>query len=187
MSDTAPPAVDPAAVPAWRRRLARTAVAFFLVGMVVLWTYVLFLAPRDGVNRFDDRAWAERAEERCTASAQERFVLADYRRLDSGGAELIRERADIIDASTDILEAMINDLAADLPADAKGQAIVPMWLEEYRTYLEDRRRYATELRTTGENLPFYETMSEVPISERLATFAADNEMATCSPPLDLGM
>jgi hypothetical protein len=82
---------------------------------------------------------------------------------------------------------MINDLAADLPADAKGQAIVPMWLEEYRTYLEDRRRYATELRTTGENLPFYETMSEVPISERLATFAADNEMATCSPPLDLGM
>ena len=133
MSETAPPAVDDAAVPAWRRRLARTSVMFFLGGMVVLWTYVLFLAPREGVNRFEDRAWAERAEERCTTSEQERFLLADYRRLDSGGADLIRERADIIDAATDILEVMINDLATDLPSDAKGQAIVPMWLEEYRT------------------------------------------------------
>ncbi len=82
---------------------------------------------------------------------------------------------------------MVDELEADLPADAKGQAIVPMWIYEYRIYIDDRRRYTDELRTTGENLPFYETMSEVPISERLATFAADNEMATCSPPLDLGM
>lgn len=186
MSHTVPPAADDT-VPAWRRRLARGAVGLFVVGMIVLWTYVLFLSPREGVNRFEDRAWAARAEAICVDYSEERFILADYRRLDSGSSDLIRERADIIDRATDILDAMIDDLEADLPTDAKGQAIVPMWIDEYRTYIEDRRRYADDLRITGENLPFYETMSEVPISERLATFAADNEMATCSPPFDLGM
>lgn len=174
-------------VPTWRRRLARSAVLFFLLGMAVLWTYVLFLAPREGVNRFEDRAWAAQAEAICLDAEEQRFLLADYRRLDSGGADLIVERADIIDQATDIIDDMVDSLAVDLPTDAKGQAIVPMWIEEYRTYIADRRRYADELRTTGENLPFYETMSEVPISERLATFAADNEMPTCSPPFDLGM
>ncbi|MDA2945114.1 MAG: hypothetical protein O2925_03525 [Actinomycetota bacterium] len=186
MSHTAPPTADDT-IPAWRRRLARSAVGAFLVGMIVLWTYVLFLSPREGVNRFEDRQWAERAESICADYADDRSLLADYRRLDSGGSELIRERADIIDRATDIVDAMVDELEADLPADAKGQAIVPMWIDEYRIYIDDRRRYTDELRTTGENLPFYETMSEVPISERLATFAADNEMATCSPPLDLGM
>jgi len=43
------------------------------------------------------------------------------------------------------------------------------------------------LRATGENLPFYETMSEVPLSERLETFAGDNRMDACAPPRDLSM
>ena len=186
MSETVPLAAEPTAS-RWRRRLARTAIGFFLAGMVVLWTYVLFLAPREGVNRFEDRDWAVRAEETCLNAEAERFLLADYRRLDSGGVDLIVQRADIIDNATDVVESMVDELAADLPADAKGQAIVPMWIDEYRTYIADRRRYAEELRTSGENLPFYETLDQVPISERLATFAADNEMPTCSPPMDLGM
>lgn len=186
MTDTVPP-TDQSAIAPWRRRLGRSAVALFLVGMAALWTYVLFLAPRDGVNRFEDRGWAAAAEQICLDAEQSRFELADYRRLDTGGADLIRERADIIDSATDTLDSMVDRLEVTLPSDAKGQAIVPMWIDEYRTYIADRRRYAADLRSTGENLPFYETMSEVPISERLATFAADNEMPTCSPPMDLGM
>jgi len=43
------------------------------------------------------------------------------------------------------------------------------------------------LRATGENLPFYETMSEVPLPERLETFAGDNRMDAGAPPRDLSM
>jgi hypothetical protein len=86
-----------------------------------------------------------------------------------------------------MIESMLAEVTAVRPNDAKGRAIVPLWADEYATYITDRRRYAEDLRTTGENLPFYETMSEVPLSERLETFAGDNRMDACAPPRDLSM
>lgn len=150
-----------------------------------MWIWVLFFAPRDGVNRFEDREWAAWAEQICAEAANQRLELADYTRLDSGGSALIQQRADLIDRATATLESMLAELRAQPPADAKGRAIVPMWLDEYDTYVSDRRQYTSELRASGENLPFYETLNQVPISERLATFAADNEMPSCKPPFDL--
>ena len=101
-------------------------------------------------------------------------------------AALIRERADIVDRATDIVERMLDDVVAVPPADAKGLAIVPQWEDEYRAYLESRRTYADQLRETGENLAFYEPGADgIPISERLETFAGDNEMPSCAPPRDL--
>ena len=52
-------------------------------------------------------------------------------------------------------------------------------------YIQDRYRYAAQLRDSGENLPFYETADGIPLSERIETFAGDNEMPACSPPRDL--
>ena len=100
-------------------------------------------------------------------------------------AELILQRAEIVDEATDTLERMLNSLEALPLTGEKGQAIIPLWIDEYRTYLGDRRNYTAQLRESGENLPFYETANQIPISERLATFAADNEMPACKPPLDL--
>ena len=74
-------------------------------------------------------------------------------RLDEGGAELIRQRADIVDEATDTLERMLNSLEALPLTGEKGQAIIPLWIDEYRTYLGDRRNYAAQLRESGENLP----------------------------------
>ena len=167
--------------------LTRITLGAVMLGFAAFWVWALFFASKEAINRIEDREWAARAQQICVDADAERDALADYRRLDSGGAELIRERADIIDAATDIIETMVSDIAAVAPTDDKGAAIVPMWIEEYRTYIADRRRYADDLRTTGENLAFYETMAEVPISERLATFAADNDMAACAPPFDLSM
>jgi hypothetical protein len=154
---------------------------------VAFWTWALFFASKEAINRVGDRQWAADAEAVCAAADAERLALADYRLLNEGGPELIRERADIVDRATDILERMIDDVALLTPSDEKGRAIVPMWIEEYRTYLADRRDHAEQLRLTGENLSFYETMAEVPISERLETFAGDNEMPSCAPPRDLTM
>ena len=162
--------------------------AIALIGFGVFatfWIWALFFASKEGVNRIEDRAWVESAQSICETAADERTALANYTRLDEGGAELIRQRADIVDEATDTLERMLNSLEALPLTGEKGQAIIPLWIDEYRTYLGDRRNYAAQLRESGENLPFYETANQIPISERLATFAADNEMPACKPPLDL--
>jgi len=171
----------------WRQIGARVAVLTVMVAFAAFWTWALFFASKEAVNRIGDVEWAERAEAVCQDWNERRLELADYRQIREGGADLIRERADIIDRATDMVESMIAEVNAVRPSDEKGRAIVPLWTDEYATYIEDRRRYAAELRATGENLPFYETMSEVPLSERLETFAGDNRMGACAPPRDLSM
>ncbi len=157
---------------------------------VVFWTWALFFASKEAVNRIEDRAWAERAELICREATEERLSLADFRLIDGGDdaetvAARIRERAEIVDRSTDIIGGMIDKVVAVDPADQKGREIVPLWEADYRTYIEDRYRYARQLRESGENLPFYETADGIPISERIETFAGDNEMPACAPPRDL--
>ena len=81
----------------------------------------------------------------------------------------------------------MNALAALTISDAKGQALVPLWLQDYRTHISDRRGYTEKLRS-GVNKPFSETVIEgLPISEKIATFAADNAISSCAPPIDLSV
>ncbi len=163
------------------RALALVGAALF----VTFWVWALFFASKEAVNKIGDRAWAERAESICAAATVERVALSDYREIDQAGPDLIAERADVVDTATDILEAMLDDVVAVTPTDPKGIEVVPMWEADYRTFLQDRRNYTAQLRATGENLPFYETAITIPISEKVATFAGDNEMPSCSPPSDL--
>ncbi len=166
----------------WVRVLLTIVIAAF----AAFWTWALFFASKEAVNRIDDRAWAERAEAICVSATEERLALANLTRIDQPTPELIRQRAALVEESTDILERMLDDVVAVEPTDEKGQAIVPLWEDEYRDYLGDRRRYAEQLRASGDNLPFYETAVDgLPISERIATFAGDNEMSSCAPPIDL--
>jgi hypothetical protein len=73
------------------------------------------------------------------------------------------------------------------PSDEKGISIVGLWLDDYEIYIADRRSFADDLRA-GINLQFSETpIKGLPISEKIATFAADNEMSFCKPPLDLSI
>ncbi len=168
-----------------RSILTRTLALIGFGVFATFWIWALFFASKEGVNRIEDRAWVESAQSICETAADERTALANDPRLDEGGAELILQRAEIVDEATDTLERMLNSLEALPLTGEKGQAIIPLWIDEYRTYLGDRRNYTAQLRESGENLPFYETANQIPISERLATFAADNEMPACKPPLDL--
>lgn len=182
--------VDPASppdadVPAGKM-LVRVLLTILVAGFAAFWIWALFFASKESVNRIDDRAWAARGEQICLEATEERLELTDLRTIVDGGPELIRERAGILDEATDVLDRMVDDLVAVTPTDLKGQQIVPQWEADYRTYIQDRRNYADELRRTGENEPFYETeVDAIPISERIATFAVDNEMPSCAPPYDL--
>lgn len=164
---------------------ARIVIVLLLVSFAAFWTWALFFASKEAVNRIDDRAWAERAEQICASANEARLELADFRVIPDDDPDMIRQRADIVVASTDILAGMLDDVVAQQPTDEKGRAIVPLWESEYRTYLDDRYRFADQLRESGENLPFYETAVGIPISERLETFAGDNDMPACAPPRDL--
>lgn len=186
--------VMPVVEPDQRRPVVRWSVrillALLIAGFVAFWTWALFFASKEAVNKIDDRAWAERAEQICADANEARLELSDYRTIVDGDDEqiaaLIRERADIVDRATDIIEQMLDDVVAVAPTDEKGQAIVPQWEDEYRSYIQSRRDYADDLRATGENLAFYEPGADgIPVSERLETFAGDNEMPSCAPPRDL--
>jgi hypothetical protein len=97
-------------------------------------------------------------------------------------------KADLVDRATDSLEAAINQIEKMKPADAKGQAIVPEWIADYRTYLSDRRAFAVALRTAIRRPFFAESeIGGVPVSEKIAKFARENNMRTCQPPYDLSV
>lgn len=171
-----------------RSSLWRIPMAVAAVGFVAFWTWALFFASKESINRVEDREWAARAESICATAQAERHELQDLRRFDPNdpaSLPLLHEFADNVDRATAIVERMLDDVVAVLPADAKGQEIVPMWEADYRTFLEDRRMFTATLRT-GEVVRFTETrVDRLPISEKVTTFAVENEMASCAPPIDI--
>ena len=143
---------------------------------VSFWTWALFFASKEAVNKIEDRDWAARAEAICAP------VKAELRALERQASPDLGVRADLVDQSTDILARMIDSIDAIPPTDPKGRAIVPAWIADYRTLLQDRYDYADQLRR-GVDGPFTEAARNgVPITEPLETFAGDNEMKSCSPP-----
>ncbi|MEY3575521.1 MAG: hypothetical protein RLZZ88_664 [Actinomycetota bacterium] len=157
------------------------------LAIVAMWVYAFGFASKEAVNKFGDEAWATSADARCLVAKNERLALADYRLISDAGPDALVQRAELIDRATDTIERMLVDLRASLPSDAKGQAIVPLWLADYDTYVADRRAYADVLRN-GVNVPFAESTFEgLPLSEKIATFAGDNRMKNCAPPIDLSV
>ena len=156
----------------WRRWLVVAA----LFALAAFWIWALFFASKVSINKVEDRAWAANAEATCAAVRVELGVLDDQVSTD------LNVRADLVEQSTDLLSDMLDDIVVVLPTDAKGRAIVPAWEADYRTLLDDRYAYAVMLRS-GQDGPFTETaVNNVPITERIETFAGDNEMPSCAPP-----
>jgi hypothetical protein len=155
--------------------------------IAAMWVYGLFFASKESINKIGDEAWKVKSEKICAVSERERLALIDLRKVKDSGENALAERSQIIDKATDSLERAVNALTALTVTDAKGQALVPLWLADYRTHISDRRSYTDDLRN-GVNEPFSETVTEgLPISEKIATFAADNAVPSCAPPIDLSV
>lgn len=151
----------------------------FPIGAILFltfWGWALFVADKTAVNKINDEAWGIRAEAICEP------IKRQVRLLDLERSPDLGVRADLVTQSTDLLDQMIDDVTAVEPADEKGKAIVPDWTADYRTLIADRYAYADQLRA-GQDGPFTETaVRNVPITERIETFAGDNGMPSCSPP-----
>ncbi|HEX6660079.1 MAG TPA: hypothetical protein VF065_18440, partial [Ilumatobacter sp.] len=88
------------------RVVARIALVVGLVCFAAFWTWALFFASKEPINRIGDRAWAARAEAICVTAERQRLALADFRTMEDADAALVNERAGIVDRATDILERM---------------------------------------------------------------------------------
>jgi hypothetical protein len=182
---TATPSAAPVDDSPRRRSPWRYVILAVVALFAAFWIWALFFASKESVNKIGDRAWADRAQGICVAAEARRMELADLRRVDPNDPAILAERGDVVDRATDIVERMLDDVMAVTPSDAKGRAIVPLWAQDYRTYIEDRREFADDLRA-GKNDAFAETAVDgIPISDKLAVFAGDNRMPDCSPPIDL--
>jgi len=169
------------------RITARTVIGVSITGLVAMWIYAFGFASKESVNKIDDQKWTRRAEGICKQAMEKRLALADLRQISDAGANALNERADLVDKATDTLEEAIVEISEISPSDAKGKAIVPLWIADYKQLIKDRRDYAALLRT-GANEPFSESMFEgLPISEKISTFAADNRMTSCKIPMDLSI
>jgi hypothetical protein len=156
-----------------------------VIVFLTFWTWALLFASKEAINKIEDLDWTQRAEEICAESSERREALADFRRIDPQDLDMLIERGDLIDRSTDILESMLTAVMSQPLTSEKGTAIVPQWADEYRTYIANRRVYAEAVRNGSNDLFREAEAGGIPISQRLTVFANDNQMSSCAPPRDL--
>lgn len=170
------------------RRWVRLLLLVVVVALAAMWIYALFFASKKAAYKVDDPAWRAHAEEVCTRYEEERLALTDT----EGGyiaeptEEQMIERADVVDAATDLLQRMIDEVTGFAPQSARDQELVAKYAGFYATMLADRRAYTARLRAF-ELEPYRETKIEGgPVTNILVDFATVNELPHCSPPQELG-
>lgn len=162
---------------------ARVATALAVACMVALWGYVLYLAigpgRQDPPDRLDDPTFAVAAQARCQAALDRVAALPT-----AASAPTPQARAEVIDQATDVFATMVDDLTRLRPGGEDGR-LVGLWLDDWRTYLGDRREHADVLRSGGDRRFQVTARDSEQITLYVDGFAADNAMPACGSPLDL--
>jgi hypothetical protein len=168
--------------------IARTVVTIVVLMLIAMWVYAFGFASKHSPYRIDDDAWRARAQGICEKYEAERLGLVD---MDAGYIaeptnEQMLQRADVVDAATDILVAELDEVFAVLPPSDRDQALAAEYRGYYEKLIADRRVYTARLREF-DNQPYFETMVDGgPVTNVLNDFAIVNEMRACTPPGELG-
>lgn len=177
--------------PVRRRIWVRVLIALLCALTAAMWVYYFFFATDQGVYQLQDEQWRLAATPVCEAAQQERAALADTGEgyIENPTVEQMRQRADIVDTATNILERMLTDIVA-IPVDNdRDRQLLDVFDEHYRMILADRRRYADSLRA-GNLVSYTETVvAGGPVSNVVLDFTAGvkgNDVPACSPPGELG-
>ncbi len=168
----------------WVRWVLAAVIAVF----VMMWVYVLFLAPKGGVYRVRDEAWRTSARQICTDATARRRALADTSEgyiSNPTPAQMVRH-ADLVDQATTILSGMLDSIDALPLSDPKDQVRVETFLKYYRVILDDRHRYTARLRALT-LAPYDETLVlGGPVTNIVTDFTSGNDIKACVPPGELG-
>lgn len=158
-----------------------------VVAVVVLlggWVYVLFFYdPGLLIDELADREFPEAAERICAEAA------AQFDELPlAAEAATHLDRADTVETSNRIFTEMLDRLEPIVPTEpANVRAGVTEWLDDWRTYVEDRRSYVERLREDPEArfLESPKAESNRGITRAIDSFAQVNTMESCTTPGDV--
>lgn len=164
----------------WGVRLAALAgLASF-----ALWAYAFSpLSRTDPPDYLQDRAWPAAAEKICAAAAADMESLPFASESNSPLA-----RADVVEAATERLQTMVDDLARlPLAEGTKASAdreLVTLWLADWDTYLADRTAFTTGLRTDPSTKFVLTMRGSHAITRPMDQVAKNNRMPSCATPTD---
>lgn len=178
------PRVDPLDQGPNRSRKVLVIVGVALAATTIAWLYIIFgYRPELMIDELADRTFPRQAEEIC-AAAKTQLAELPY----ANQARSAAERADTVDQSNRILAEMVTDLEPLVPQHpAEAREAVHEWLGDWKTYIEDRRDYATNLRKDS-RARFLETPKGSPtkgITRAITAFAQVNRMDSCATPADV--
>lgn len=167
----------------WWQRPGKIALALAVAASFGIWVYAFSPFPsRRAVDTLEDTAFPTAAEPRC-AEARARLEA-----LPSGiEAETAEARAASLDASTDVLDAMVSELRALAPPeDHPDAATIDAWLDDWERYLADRRDYAERLREDGSARFQLSDRNGQAVTVAMDNLANVNDMPSCATPGDVG-
>jgi hypothetical protein len=159
---------------------SRVAIVLILLGIAGLWGYALTRQPKPPPDKLDDAAFAVRAEELCTATANQRDALPQAFQTDDP-----IERAQVVEESNEELAVLLGDLEALVPAAERDQRMLSEWLGDWQTYLGNRRAYAERLRGEGDTRIYVAEKDGRQITVAIDRFAEVNGMGACRTPKDI--
>lgn len=157
-------------------------VLVVVLGLGAMWAYAFFGTP-PAPGRIEGSTFPTEAERICAAAK------ADLERVPrSITVKTSAERAALVDQGTDVLDRMLDQLAAAAPTQEPGATIAREWIQDWRTYDANRRDYAQRLRTDP-NARFYvsqSTRDSAQITAAVDRLARVNGMEACKVPDDVG-
>ena len=197
-AESTPGREDPRHPPrGWLRRAGRWLGGAFVVGSFVFWAWAFSpWARSENPARLDDRAFAAWADQRCVQAQAAIDGLPTARQAQSR-----IERADQVDEGTAEVESLVDDLRrtaeSSLSAEPEGSGagdadLVSSWLDDWDTYISDRRGHAERLRSASDDTPdrelrflLVDMVEGSTYTERMDGFARLNDMDACQIPGDV--
>jgi hypothetical protein len=174
------PGLDESRRSPWRIP-ARIAVIGVVVVIAVMWAFALF-GHIDVPGQLADTTFPNAAEPVCKAAMAQIDALPP-----APSTPDPNQRADVIDHANAILDQMLVDLRAKVPATQPEHDRINQWLDDWTTYVGDRKAYAAQLRV-DRNARFYVTQSDrdnSQITNAIDNFATVNPMPDCATPQDV--
>ena len=123
-----------------------------------------------------EKAWRTSAEQICTNAERQRQSLVDIDQgyISNPTHEQMVQRADIVDTATDIIEGMLDQVAALPLASDDDRERVAVFTKYYRQIVADRRAYTARLRAF-ELEPYRETLvNGSPVTNTVIDFTTGN-------------
>lgn len=164
--------------PSTRKRVIRLALLVVVLALVSMWVYAFGFAPRDGVNLVRDEAWTNGAKAACTRATAELEPLKFTRKIETD-ADLAAFAAGL-DPAFSVLDRMLDDIEALPRTSIKAQEVAPLWIAEYRRYVQDLRDWGAQMKAGNRvKMSVSKTEGNIPIDERINTFATENRIKEC--------